>query len=222
MGATQWAIFALVLDFVIYFVVFHFLCSLIIEKGYSKKTGKKFPAAVLLITLAGAAADITGIATYLFPDLLRGALLSGLALVAYPASGFALIFIFDYLICTKYLKIEKQRAIRISALMGIITNPLILFCLGAFLESLLGLLLCSVLGGKSCGVSCVDSRLEMLNEYCNAKGTEELCTATGDLFSDKPGEEYEMPGNECIWNGSQCVLRNDLDRDKVSYLMHCY
>jgi hypothetical protein len=119
---------ALVLDFFIDLLVFWWLCSTKIAPDFVKKTGKRFFLAVLLVTLAGAAADIIGV----FLLIPASWFFAGWAFILYPVSGFILIYCFDYLILTRFLKTEKSKAKMVAVGMGIITNPAILLFIGLF------------------------------------------------------------------------------------------
>ncbi|MFH1234812.1 MAG: hypothetical protein V1493_04345 [Candidatus Diapherotrites archaeon] len=45
-----------------------------------------------------------------------------------------------------------------------------------------------------------------INSLCSAKGSSEFCAATANMVDDA-----EVPGDECEWLGSQCVLKIGLD-----------
>ncbi|MCX6802302.1 MAG: hypothetical protein NT067_04285 [Candidatus Diapherotrites archaeon] len=164
---------AMVLNFIVNFLVFRYLCSKHIEKDYSKKTGKKFLAAILLITIAGAFADIGALLPVLvFP----------LAFILYPVFGFALIFCFDWLICTKYLKIEKPKAKSIATWMGISTNPFILLFVGGILGIFISAIFFNPIPSKT--ASMVMSASDTLKE---AYQDQYLLVATRQSFASANG-----------------------------------
>lgn len=114
-------------NLILNFIIFGLAYLIFIKRGNYTLGLKKFFVGLIIITIGGFLADAIILISPYYPALFALNLGAYRATMGHFALIFAIIFIWNLLICKTYLKINLKKSIFVGLWMGILTNPIIFY-----------------------------------------------------------------------------------------------